>query len=389
MDYKPPRQPAQPNCIRQSQDLISGICTFRCSWLPTEEDSPWSCNHAVEYRGIFWAIPFSGSGYDTNWRTNFWSDIVTVEDGHELYGQVTARDGLGNTSAPSEQGGPFTCPEIIYSPTITPGGATPTPTITLTPSPTLTPTITLTPTPGAWSQVFGGDVYKSTIREDIPSGKIFLDNLSGNLDSAGVLWSSTGTFDPGFGYLSARYLTGDWKVSKNLSNTYSFSYYWEAFKGKAKNVSNQTVGNINDLDSTNVIYAYTGLGYYALDTTFTGNRTSGADVTIFLISGSLEVRQNFTVAADDTVVFIVNGNIYIAGSVDRIPGLYISSQTFTIATGSDRIIIDGMVYARTLSLNRTHHSFDTPAYQFLYQPKYVIALLPYLGRQQVQWQETP
>ncbi|OGG03346.1 hypothetical protein A2W14_01760 [Candidatus Gottesmanbacteria bacterium RBG_16_37_8] len=142
------------------------------------------------------------------------------------------------------------------------------------------------------------------------------------------------------------------------------------------------------MDTVNSIYSYSGLGYYVLDTTFDGNRTPNKDVTIFLISGSLEITQNFTLAdPQDTAVFIVNGNIYIDGEVTRIPGLYISSQTFSIAEGDQPIIFDGMVYAKNINFQRKYYSFTNPAYTFIYQPKYVIDLLPYLGRPQVNWQE--
>ena len=144
----------------------------------------------------------------------------------------------------------------------------------------------------------------------------------------------------------------------------------------------------DNIDPINSIYSYSGLGYYSLDPTFDGNRTPQKDVTIMLVSGSLEIKQNFSLSdPQDSVVFIVNGNIYIGGDVTRIPGLFISSQTFTIADGDQPIIIDGMVYARTINFNRKFYSLTQPTYQFIYQPKYIIDLLPYLGRPQVNWQE--
>ena len=143
-----------------------------------------------------------------------------------------------------------------------------------------------------------------------------------------------------------------------------------------------------DLDPVNSIYSYSGLGHYTLDPAFDGDRTPEKDVTIFLISGSLEITQNFSLADErDTIVFIVNGNIYIDGNVSRIPGLYISSQTFSVAAADQAIIIDGMVYAKFVNLQRKYYSYTNPAYTLIYQPKYMIDLLPYLGRSQVNWQE--
>jgi hypothetical protein len=398
MDYSPPPQPNAPNCVLQSQNLVTGICTFTCSWPPAPEYDG-SCANTSDYHPVFWTLPGS-SGWDPNWCSVSglcwqsginWYITVTASDSKELYSQLAARDSVGNVSTPSVQGGPFTCPEIIYSPSITPGGPSLTPTITPTVTVTPSPTITLTPTPGAWLQALGGDIYQNRIVQPIPASKNLLDVLpSEPLNSVGILWAGSGTFNPGFGSLSPRSsLTGDWKLTGNLANTYNFWYYWEALKNQAKSVNNTTVGASTDLEGGVSIYSYTGLGYYTLDTAFKGRQNGQDDVTIFLISGSLEITGNFTLNdPNDTVVFVVNGNIYVDGSVTRIPGLYISSQTFTIAESSSKIIIDGMVYTKALSLKRSYFDFNTPAYQFIYQPKYIIALLPYLGRTQVNWQET-
>ena len=122
---------------------------------------------------------------------------------------------------------------------------------------------------------------------------------------------------------------------------------------------------------------------------FHGDRNTGvADVTIFLVSGSLEITSDFTITEpDDTVVFVVNGNTYIDGNVENLEGVYINSQVFSTGYGEDSLTISGMVYPQTLNLERKYRSLANPAYKFIYQPKYTIALLPYLGRPQVFWKE--
>ena len=143
-----------------------------------------------------------------------------------------------------------------------------------------------------------------------------------------------------------------------------------------------------NLDSVNEIYSYSGSGHYTLSPTFDGNRTPDKDVTVMMISGSLEISNDFALSdPKDSVAFIVNGNIYIGPNVTRIPGVYISSQTFSVAASDQPIVIEGMVYANKLNLSRTYYSLTTPTYQFIYQPKYIIDLLPYLGRPQINWQE--
>lgn len=378
MDYAAPPQPTPPACILKSQNYFSGECTFSCNWPANPEPTPASCSDTNNYHPVFWTSPGPGA-WDPGWMGNTLSTTVVTSDGQVLYAKLSTRDNLGNISSASTDVGPFTCPKLNFSFTPTPGGPTLTPTSTPTPSITPSPTITPTPTPGSWIQVLGGDVYQLSINQDVPAGKYFLDVALASPNSTGVIFSQSGTGNFGYGASSPT----DQKAAGSLTNAYSFSYYWEAFKDKAKSVNNATVGAAADLDTSNTIYSYNGLGYYQLSSSFTP-KTS---VTIFLISGSLEITQNFSIDPAYSVVFVVNGNIFIDGNVTRIPGLYISSQTFTVASGGNQFVLDGMLYARTVSLNRTYKSFSSPAYQFIYQPKYGISLLPYLGRKSVVWQE--
>ena len=145
---------------------------------------------------------------------------------------------------------------------------------------------------------------------------------------------------------------------------------------------------IKDLDAENSIYSYSGSSYYSLDPNFDGSRTIQDDVTVFLISGTLEITENFILTnPNDVVAFIVNGNIQIGGSVTELAGLYISSQTISFASANQPITINGMMYAKKFNLGRTYADPDLPAYQFIYQPQYLIRLLPYLGRARINWQD--
>ncbi|MBI5620097.1 hypothetical protein HY950_04000 [Candidatus Gottesmanbacteria bacterium] len=409
MDWSPPPKPVSPTCTLDSQDLVSGFCTFSCSW-PADLETDNSCSGAtadeINYHPVFGTSPGSSDLSDPGWvaGTQLTATLNNVADGQLVYTQLTARDALGNTSAASDTGGPFTCPCIVGgscgpTPTPTPTGEpTPIPSLTPTPSITPSPTVAATPTPGGWMQVQGGDVYQGSISQtDLPASQYFLTYITPtppNPQSAGVIrWSDTGGLSPGSGYLSPRQ-PNDWKVKGTLTNTYNFTFYWEALKNKAITVNNITVGDSGYYSSTpnNAIYSYPGGGHFTLSPSFSPNPNT--DVTIFIITGTFEITQNFT--SSKPVVFIVNGHIFIDGGVERIPGLYITGcenpptcggGTFTIDTGSNKIIIDGMVYAYKFNLNRTYKSFTAPAYQFIYQPKYMIALLPYLGRPQINWQE--
>ena len=111
-------------------------------------------------------------------------------------------------------------------------------------------------------------------------------------------------------------------------------------------------------------------------------------MTVMLISGTLVINENLVLAdPQDIVVFIVNGSIQIDGAVTELAGLYISSQTVSFASSNQPITINGMIYTKKFNLGRTYANPDEPAYQFIYQPQYLIRLLPYLGRARINWQD--
>ncbi len=391
MDYSPPPQPKSPSCILKSQDVAySGTCTFLCSWEANLENDG-TCANTNEYWPSYTNSPGPGGWGAHKIMTPVLSEEVqNVPDGQSIISKMYTKDGAGNISEVSTDSGPYSCPKIITGPTITPGGPTLVPSSSPTPSITPSPTITPTPSPGVWLQLVGGDIYQKSVKQDaLPVGQTFLAPISSpnNPGSSGiVLWKDAVSINGGTSSISSN----NWnvKLDQGLTNQYSFQYYWEALKNKAANLPNKSVvGDPVDLTGIDSIYYYGTSGYTQLSQSFTQPSAPKTPVTIFLISGSLEITKNFSIASNQSVIFVVSGNILIDGSVTNIPGLYISSGIFSVAAGSDPIVINGMVYAKNINLNREYRSYTTPTYQFVYQPKYFIALLPYLGRQQVNWQE--
>ena len=231
MDFSPPPAPDPPVCTLISQDFVSGESTFECTW--NKVVSVGGCAYTVDYHPYFWTEPGNGV-WDPGWIGDNNTITVITADGVELYGIVESKDSLGNVSVSSGTGGNFTSPRINFSFSPTPGG----PTATATPTPTITPT----PTPGAWFQAKGGDIYQPFINQPVPLGEYFLDFMptpAVNPYSAGVIWSITGRGNYGFGEASPV----EWEAAGIKSNTYSFSFYWETLKSKAKNISNSIVGS--------------------------------------------------------------------------------------------------------------------------------------------------
>jgi hypothetical protein len=106
---------------------------------------------------------------------------------------------------------------------------------------------------------------------------------------------------------------------------------------------------------------------------------------IFMVDGDLRIENNFIVPKGSTVIFIVSGNITVAGNVTRIEGIYSTDKHFTVeglTPGADtQLIIGGSVIAnasrvpgdrgfineRDLANNDT-----TPAVKINYRPDFVL-----------------
>ena len=168
---------------------------------------------------------------------------------------------------------------------------------------------------------------------------------------------------------------------QNTRRTYA--YYLDILKNRAHRITSPIVGDSADISSEYTVYDYQGSTNYSLSSFFTPQ----TPVTIILVSGSLTISSSFSLNPSQSVVFITQGDITIDGDITTIPGLYMTDTVFRVASGPDPITIEGMVYAQSLSLNRTFQSDTQPTYQFVYQPKYLIHLLPYMGKQQVRWRE--
>jgi len=254
----------------------------------------------------------------------------------------------------------------------------------------VSPTPTPTPTPANWIQAVGGDVYQKSVSQEVPIGQKFVVDIYITTtpvpQSAGVIWYGQGTPDFGLGQSSN---TG-WQTPNIFSNPYDFIYYDSTLRDQKVDIDPAVtvIGKDTDLQANQYVYRYSGVNDYTF-VSATGTFTPLTDETIFLINGNLTISENFAIASNQAVVFLVNGNITIGDNVTRIPGLYIASGTFETATsvGVNRLIIDGMVYARRITLDRNYHSEPIPAHQFIYQPKYIIVLLKYLGRANINWQE--
>ena len=218
-------------------------------------------------------------------------------------------------------------------------------------------------------------------------------------ESVGVIWSSDGSFNYGVGGINSS-SPKRWQAQGSFSNPYNFLYYQTALRNQSINRSSSFIGSSRDLDRNYTVYSYSssGITNFTLDPALSANLADpGINLTtvVFLIDGSLTVDYEFY--TERSAIFIAKNDITIEGNLDgspdpdnpdRISGLYVAGERFIIRDGPSQFILDGMTYANSFSFEKTsYRSLTSPTYQFIYQPKYLFDLLPYLGRSQVIWKE--
>jgi len=122
-----------------------------------------------------------------------------------------------------------------------------------------------------------------------------------------------------------------------------------------------------------------------------------------MVSLTIENNLQLQDPALHTIVFVVRDNVIVNTGVTRVDGIYVAGGTFTSATvGSEfgnQLVINGAVYAQTLSLNRKLSisgatcggnpctNLTEPAEKVIYDPKYLVALNTLIASPQVSWRE--
>ena len=295
------------------------------------------------------------------------------------------------TPTPTITPTPTPTPTSFSIPTSTPT-STPTPT---TPIPTGTPTSTPTFTTPYYFQVFGGDIHAlfsnpgPPVESFFPSGKVFLNDISSQPLSAGILSTLSSDY-PSLNsqpLSSTNWLARSYKYS--TTRTYDYSHF-KTILTNTKPISGGSTLNGGFPGSTNgSVWEING------DLTVS-SISSGLGVQIFLVSGSLNVNGNLTVGtnSDTYPVFIVLKDITIKPNVETIGGIFITSKNFDTGTGDKKLVLqNGSIIApypigiQNIKLSRLYSASGEPAETFIYDPTYLIKLSKYLGVTTHLWQE--
>jgi len=171
----------------------------------------------------------------------------------------------------------------------------------------------------------------------------------------------------------------------------TYNYLAERFRQKATNEGSSVCNIPAGLPSGDHFYYCVG------DASFhVGNGPNGNNV--FFIDGNLNIDGNLTLGAGDTSTFIVQGNISVDANVTRIDGIYIAGANFSSSiTQGQQLVVNGAVYADTVSLGRTLASSGcgvvpcdnsvNPSERIIFDPKYLIGLNNLLGSPSFNWRE--
>ena len=174
--------------------------------------------------------------------------------------------------------------------------------------------------------------------------------------------------------------------STTRSNQYNYDYYKDLF---TRTTIDEPTGNSLSLNpfGTVVQYYHKGTGDYTLST---GAISPSANTAVvYLVEGNLNITGagDLTIASGKSAAFIVSGKVTVAASVDTVEGIFIVGGDFDASSGNTQLSINGSLYADRFVGGRSIPPNTTPAYKFTYEPKYLLPLVQYLGKSQVNWQE--
>ncbi len=233
----------------------------------------------------------------------------------------------------------------------------------------------------------------------------WFESVNGDVGSQGAITVAqtppAGRYQSSFllagGNIDSKVQTQKWKVSNYTSQLVpsggTYIYLAERFLQTAKNTG-RAICNIPS-------GAADGFNYCSGDATFNAGGGPNGN-SVWFIDGNLTISKDLTLAASDAATFIVKGNITINTSVKRVDGIYVSGATFNDVDSSGnlgvQLVANGGVYAQNVNLGRklggsacpggaACDNTQTPADQFVFDPKYLAGLNNLLGTPSVSWTE--
>jgi len=154
-----------------------------------------------------------------------------------------------------------------------------------------------------------------------------------------------------------------------------------------------TISTSGDLVSSSGVYKVDG-NYEITSHKIPGNYDEASFNQIVFINGDLKISSDIKVASGSTALFIVKGKVEIQKNVtDMEIGLIADGRIYTaynITEGehSSTLILKGVFICNKFVFQRTLQGTQNeyyPSEDFTYEPKYVVKLGEYLGKNAVKW----
>lgn len=176
----------------------------------------------------------------------------------------------------------------------------------------------------AWWQAVGASVYaEGNVRSELPSASVnLIDTGSGG--AVGALMKSTGSVDTGAGSVSSAGYTATTKYKGKLMN-YD---YFAAHMGVTPNTVNDWAADTMNkpANNPNKLFYYINPSGSEASVSSPWTVAAGESYVIF-VNGDLRIASNITVANGGFLAFIVNGSVRVSPAVTDIAGLYIIDST--------------------------------------------------------------
>jgi hypothetical protein len=180
--------------------------------------------------------------------------------------------------------------------------------------------------------------------------------------------------------------TKDWKM---MPATRPTEYDYDGFR----NIVRTSPTTRTSLTTTSGVYQINS-NFEISNSTLPNNFDTATFNQIYFINGDLLISRNVNVATASTALFIVNGKVEIAKSVDEVGIALMADDDFYTAydiaegEGAPTLILGGIFSANKFWFQRTLQGTNNtkyPSEDFTYQPKYITAMRAYLGTNSILW----
>ncbi len=251
----------------------------------------------------------------------------------------------------------------------------------------------------AWFQAQGGDVYGATNVQSYAgpsaSPRVIVADGAGGYPGI-VSYGSSYDFESSVTNAGETVVSAtNWLVNETFSTMDFYTTFWRRFGGPTTVDYDNTAASLSQPASRATPYLVSG----PLGTQGNWNIPDGEKL-IFLVDGNITINGTITTTGTGMAVFITNGNITIASSVGVAPasstpvveGMYIANGSFntgTSSSGVERFVGKGNFVAGSFNLQRDlgDDNASISPELFIWDPKILVHMPQAMMDVPYYWQE--